>query len=1336
LGNKKVMVIVLNPAFSCHTFSHSLLCQAAPPVVPRKEAPKATGFTSKFTQAASAPRTVAPRERAERTASSSAGPSKQRVPVAVTKSDDLFDMLNDDENPGETKRSNKDSKKLVKKTKVVGSFRSGDGRQDEDPTQYDNDYGASYDNADIEIDDARPAQGNITAVETKPVLANLDTMASSAALSSGSAPAPVARVLPQKAASNLPSATEMFGFEVAEIKDDPLEEAADAASDKQFESLSDDAPLRMYWFDACEERGGKVFLFGKINEGSVQAPKYASCCLSVEGIDRNVFFLPRPFKLERDGTPTDVPISLDEVHAEVQGKLRSMGITKKKVKPVKRKYMFGFIDPHVPPEAFYYKVSYPFSVDALASDTSGASFSRVFGTTAGALELLLLKRKIKGPCWLEIRGATKNTNPLSWCKHEFQINSPKRVSVCVGSTDDLRPPTLNVVSLNMQTILKGGANEIAMVSIVAHPSVNFEGPTPRWEKTLSHQFTAIRKLDEALPMGFEKILKTKKPTAEIHQNERSLLNMVTAKLQTIDPDVIVGHNFLGFSLDVLLHRMQAQKIVGWSRLGRLRRTIMPKLQGGGRSSYGERAVMSGRLVCDTYLVAKELLLRETSYGLVELCRSQLKCKVDDSPDINEIPLAFSESDTLFNLMNVNETSSGLALSLMFKLAALPLFKQLTNLAGNLLSRSLTGARAERVEYLLLHRFYGEKYVLPDKLGYSEATSKAAKVAPHKGAKSTVESKSERADALEGEDQAGDGDDDEWDGGAAGGSGKGRRKPQYLGGLVLEPKRGLYDKFVLLLDFNSLYPSIIQEFNICFTTVSYPGPDAPYMLPMPQEQGKLPQVLAELVAKRKEVKKLMERETNPFDQERLNIRQLALKILANSTYGCLGFSGSRFYAKPLAELITSKGREILQLTVSTVKNELGMEVVYGDTDSIMVDSGCEDILKAREMANKVSKAISKSYKLLELGVDGIYRPLLLLQKKKYAAVAVKCDAEGKITGQSLEKKGLDLVRRDWCVLSKEVGEKVLGYLMSGKPREEVLEQVHDCLRKTADDIRSNRIPVESFVITKGLTKDPSEYPDAKNQPHVVVALAMRAEGKNISAGMHIPYVVCKPLPGQPAGNVSTRAFSVDALKKDPSLQIDTDWYFSQQLHPPISRLCAVIEGTDSARIAECLGLDGSKFHSTVTHGRESEESFTLVSSDESFRNATKVFANCNKCNSEVHFEGPFRLSAVGKWVDGFQCPDDSCGGCLPISSVRAAAHKVLRQSVSKYFDCWLTCSEQTCGLRTRQMSLRPFYDDSKALPELGRCCIRKGCNGQLKEEYSTKDMHLQLQYLCVCIITLV
>jgi DNA polymerase alpha subunit A len=124
---------------------------------------------------------------------------------------------------------------------------------------------------------------------------------------------------------------------------------------------------------------------------------------------------------------------------------------------------------------------------------------------------------------------------------------------------------------------------------------------------------------------------------------------------------------------------------------------------------------------------------------------------------------------------------------MSKLQVLALTKQLTNLAGNLWSRTMTGARAERNEYLLLHEFHEKKYIVPDKYaGFGQAHHQAA---------------------------AQDDDDDEPPKKTSG-----RRKPAYAGGLVLEPKKGFYDKYILLLDFNSLYPSIIQEFNICFTTV--------------------------------------------------------------------------------------------------------------------------------------------------------------------------------------------------------------------------------------------------------------------------------------------------------------------------------------------------------------------------------------------------------------------------------------------------------------------------------------------------------------------------------------
>lgn len=92
-----------------------------------------------------------------------------------------------------------------------------------------------------------------------------------------------------------------------------------------------------------------------------------------------------------------------------------------------------------------------------------------------------------------------------------------------------------------------------------------------------------------------------------------------------------------------------------------------------------------------------------------------------------------------------------------------------------------GGRSERNEFLLLHAFTEKNYLVPDK-----SFSKKPRM---------------NEDEMEASSK------------------NNKKKPQYAGGLVFEPKKGFYDKFILLMDFNSLYPSIIQEYNICFTTVS-------------------------------------------------------------------------------------------------------------------------------------------------------------------------------------------------------------------------------------------------------------------------------------------------------------------------------------------------------------------------------------------------------------------------------------------------------------------------------------------------------------------------------------
>lgn len=126
-----------------------------------------------------------------------------------------------------------------------------------------------------------------------------------------------------------------------------------------------------------------------------------------------------------------------------------------------------------------------------------------------------------------------------------------------------------------------------------------------------------------------------------------------------------------------------------------------------------------------------------------------------------------------------------------------------------------------------------------------------------------------------------------------------------------------------MDFNSLYPSIIQEYNICFTTVTRSDneDEEPELPSSNTPPGILPIEIRKLVESRRTVKALMKNPDLSTDLKmQYNIRQMALKLTANSMYGCLGFSHSRFYAKPLAALITSRGREILMNTrVSKIKN---------------------------------------------------------------------------------------------------------------------------------------------------------------------------------------------------------------------------------------------------------------------------------------------------------------------------------------------------------------------------------------------------------------------------------
>lgn len=93
-----------------------------------------------------------------------------------------------------------------------------------------------------------------------------------------------------------------------------------------------------------------------------------------------------------------------------------------------------------------------------------------------------------------------------------------------------------------------------------------------------------------------------------------------------------------------------------------------------------------------------------------------------------------------------------------------------------------------------------------------------------------------------------------------------------------------------------------------------------------------------------------------------------------------------------------------------------QVVYGDTDSVFVNSNATDLAEALKVANEFKKQVNERYKLLEIDLDGVFKRLLLLQKKKYAALKIE-DANR----TSVEVKGLDMKRREYCMLSKDTSQ---------------------------------------------------------------------------------------------------------------------------------------------------------------------------------------------------------------------------------------------------------------------------------------------------------------------------
>lgn len=564
------------------------------------------------------------------------------------------------------------------------------------------------------------------------------------------------------------------------------------------DAIEEEGSLNFFWTDYTEVNGS-LCLFGKVLNKKTRS--YVSCFVKVDNILRKLYFLPRQQRV-RDGEETDETVDMTDVYGEVDDIMTKMNVGMYKIKACTRKYAFEL--PGVPKEAQYMKLLYPYTskfgtvyalirqrltiiAEQQLDPKAGESYSHVFGSNTALFEQFVLWKNIMGPCWLKIEDADfSSIKNASHCKLEVLVDHPNMISV-LSDSDNLDAPPLTLMSVALRTTFnaKDNKQEILAVSARIYEKVSLSDTTPA-EKMPCRTFTVIRPHGQGFPIGFDRLAKEKnRGLVVLKKQEADILSFFLAQVDVVDPDVILGHQLEGVDYSVLLNRLHEKRVHQWSRLGRLRRSVWPSSIGKtGGNVFAERQILAGRLLCDLANDAgKSVMFKCQSWSLTEMCSLYLGGDNRRRDFDNEVALSSwaKEKQGLMDYVTHMEADTHYIAALALGVQMLPLTKVLTNLAGNSWARTLTGTRAERNEYILLHEFYRNKYICPDKQTFRGR---------------------QKAEEEQREEEGADG----------------KKKDKYKGGLVFEPEKGLYDKFVLVMDFNSLYPSIIQEFNICFTTV--------------------------------------------------------------------------------------------------------------------------------------------------------------------------------------------------------------------------------------------------------------------------------------------------------------------------------------------------------------------------------------------------------------------------------------------------------------------------------------------------------------------------------------
>ena len=322
----------------------------------------------------------------------------------------------------------------------------------------------------------------------------------------------------------------------------------------------------------------------------------------------------------------------------------------------------------------------------------------------------------------------------------------------------------------------------------------------------------------------------------------------------------------------------------------------------------------------------------------------------------------------------------------------------------------------------------------------------------------------------------------------------KRTGHIEGGYVHSIDPGLYE-WVCVLDFKSMYPSIIIDRNLCFSTMSEDGeietPLGVKFKSPEQKKGLLPELLVNLMADRDEAKKLQAAAKTEDEENYYKRVQGAIKILMNSVYGVFASYFYRFTNLDIGASITAYAREYVKDILAELEKE-GLEVIYGDTDSVFFRSPHDDLEKTVEFGEKIAERYSVGAKQLEF--EKILQPFFSHGvKKRYVGKQV-WPKEGMLI------RGYETRRTDSFPIQVQALEDIFAKLMA-RDIDIALESSKDWVTKVSE----GEFDDNQFVISKTVNLN-RKYVNEDNQAHLQAYKKYIETGRPFVSGMKISFIV--------------------------------------------------------------------------------------------------------------------------------------------------------------------------------------------------------------------------------------